>query len=148
MQNIHIKNKLDTKWEENNDKDKSIPELSIICRVIEFGLLLGQHSVPLTRAEDDDIKRFSYMFTISYGVDDEWDVPIGVMKHTHHSKLRSIPLDPMDFSAAPVELGCHACEPGSITQGLYSESVAEAQKLCQYLRWESSLYSESSYTHA
>lgn len=51
------------------------------------------------------------------------------MKHTHHSKPRSIPLDPMDSSDAPAELGCHAHEPTSTTQGLYSESVNKVPKL-------------------
>lgn len=66
---------------------------------------------------------------------------IGVTTHTHHSKVRSIPPDPMGFSAAPAELGCHAHEPRSITQAPLSESVTDVQKQCQNVHWECSMES-------
>lgn len=90
------------------DKDKSIPEFSVICRVIEFGLFLGHHLVPLAGAEKNDIKRcFLLVCTLTYGMEDS----VANMKHTYHSKLQSIPHFPMDFSAAPAELECRSHSP-------------------------------------
>lgn len=66
-------------WSERQKKEgrkesvnQPIPELSIFCWVIEFGLLFWQHSVPLFRSEDDNIShQFSHYFHIYFHKDDK-----------------------------------------------------------------------------